>query len=164
MTKCTTPWHASQPSATVGNSTSWPSSPNAVVMARKESPPIGTVRAMPCSTLPVTTPLRIATLFSAKVNAPSAAYRTPSKKFLPSKHLLSCPPVYIMPSSYRHVRATPSAPTSLTWCGCLSVLEEPNLSADSTRRYRIQLSACATMVEYDDRHRAAYRCSTPLAS
>ena len=73
MTKCTTPWHANQVSAAIGNTTSWCSSPNAMVMTRKESPPIGTVSAMPCSTLPVTTPLRIATLFSAKVNAPRAA-------------------------------------------------------------------------------------------
>ena len=59
--------------AAVGNATSSPSSPKAAVMTRKESPPIGTVIAMPCSTLPVTTPRRIATLFNAKVNAPSAA-------------------------------------------------------------------------------------------
>ena len=44
-----------------------------LVMTRKENPPIGTVRAMPCSTLPVTTPLRIVTLLSAKVSAPRAA-------------------------------------------------------------------------------------------
>jgi hypothetical protein len=44
-----------------------------MVMTRKDSPPIGTVSAMPCSTLPVTTPLRIITLLSAKVNAPRAA-------------------------------------------------------------------------------------------
>ena len=42
-------------------------------MTKKESPPTGTVSAMPCSTLPVTTPLRIATLLSAKVKAPRAA-------------------------------------------------------------------------------------------
>jgi hypothetical protein len=42
-------------------------------MTKKERPPIGTVSAMPCSTLPVTTPLRIVTLFNAKVNAPTAA-------------------------------------------------------------------------------------------
>jgi hypothetical protein len=42
-------------------------------MTRKENPPIGTVSAMPCSTLPVITPRRIATLLRAKVNAPRAA-------------------------------------------------------------------------------------------
>src|SRR6266850_1421807 len=47
MTKCTTPWHANQVSAAIGNTTSWCSSPNAMVMTRKESPPIGTVSAMP---------------------------------------------------------------------------------------------------------------------
>ena len=72
MTKCTMPWHASQVRAAIGNITSWPTSPKAMVMTRKEIPPIGTVSAMPCSTLPVTTPLRIVTLLSAKVNAPRA--------------------------------------------------------------------------------------------
>src|SRR5271163_1284394 len=36
MTKCTTPWHANQVSAAIGNTTSWCSSPNAMVMTRKE--------------------------------------------------------------------------------------------------------------------------------
>jgi hypothetical protein len=33
--KCTTPWHASQLKAAVGNITSWPSSPKAMVMGQK---------------------------------------------------------------------------------------------------------------------------------
>src|SRR6516164_7580062 len=139
MTKCTTPWHASQPSATVGNSTSWPSSPKAAVMTRKESPPIGTVRAMPCSTLPVTTPLRIATLFSAKVNAPSAAYRTPSKRFPLSKTYYLA---RLSTSCLRHtVTLGQHRPRLrvLTWRGCPSVLEQSDLSADRRRRYRIEL-------------------------
>src|SRR6476661_5504068 len=60
-----------------------------MVMTRKESPPIGTVTAMPCNTLPVTTPRRIATLFSAKVNAPRAAYRTPNNNFPPRPFLVA---------------------------------------------------------------------------
>jgi hypothetical protein len=39
---------------------------DAGVIIRKDSPPIGTVSAMPCSTERVTTPRRIATLLSEK--------------------------------------------------------------------------------------------------
>ena len=45
----------SQTKATVGNIRSWPSSQKATVITRKESPPIGTVSAMPsarCPSLP----------------------------------------------------------------------------------------------------------------
>ncbi len=72
MTKCTTPRHASQVSAAIGNTTSWCSSLNAMVMTRKRSPLIGTVSAMPLQHAASHHPLGIATLFSAKVNAPSA--------------------------------------------------------------------------------------------
>src|SRR6516165_1410972 len=64
--------------ALAGNSGSRVRSPVSAATNRKQSTPIGTVRAMPCVGVPVTTARRAAALLSAKLAADRTAKIAPS--------------------------------------------------------------------------------------